>query len=56
MLSIFSKGICKPRVPHAGPRISYFVVLATATCAALPKESRMKLIDATDLDRKSGHP
>jgi hypothetical protein len=32
-------------------------VLATTTCAALRRESRMQIIKATDLDRKSGgHP
>ena len=35
-------------------RISYFALLATTTCAALRKESRMKMINATGLDRKSG--
>ena len=35
-------------------RISYFALLATTTCAALPKESRMQIIEATGLDRKSG--
>ena len=35
-------------------RISYFALLATTTCAALRKESRMQIIKATDLDRKSG--
>ena len=36
------------------PQISYFALLARATCAALLKESRMKSIDATGLHRKSG--
>jgi hypothetical protein len=35
-------------------RISYFALLATTTYAALRKESRMQLINATTLDRKSG--
>ena len=35
-------------------RISYFALLATTTCAALRKESRMQIIKATGLDRKSG--
>jgi hypothetical protein len=34
--------------------ISYFALLATTTCAALLKESRMQIFKATDLDRKSG--
>jgi hypothetical protein len=35
-------------------RISYFALLATITCAALRRESRMQIIKATGLDRKSG--
>jgi len=35
-------------------RISYFAVLARSTCAALRRESRMQIINATGLDRKSG--
>jgi hypothetical protein len=35
-------------------RISYFALLATTTCAALHKESRMQIIKATGLYRKSG--
>jgi hypothetical protein len=35
-------------------RISYFALLATTTCAALRRESRMQIIKATGLDRKSG--
>src|SRR5580658_2395483 len=35
-------------------RISYFALLATTTCAALRKESRMQIIKATGLHRKSG--
>src|SRR5271163_3683644 len=35
-------------------RISYFALLATTTSAALRKESRMQIIKATGLDRKSG--
>jgi len=35
-------------------RISYFAQLATTTCAALFKESRMQIIKATGLDRKIG--
>jgi hypothetical protein len=35
-------------------RSSYFALLATTTGAALLKESRMKFISATVLDRKSG--
>src|SRR5271155_4324605 len=35
-------------------RISYFALLATTTCAALLKESRMQIIKATGLYRKSG--
>ena len=34
-------------------RISYLALLATTTCAALRKESRMQIIEATGLDRKS---
>ena len=37
-------------------RISYFALLATTTCAALRKESRMQIINTTGLDRKSGGP
>src|SRR5271156_6182549 len=36
------------------PQISYFALLARATCAALLKESRMRSINATGLHRKSG--
>jgi hypothetical protein len=35
-------------------RISCFAVPATTTCAVSPKGNRMKLINATNLDRKSG--
>jgi hypothetical protein len=35
-------------------RISYFAALTTTTYAALRKERRKNLINATDLDRKSG--
>ena len=35
-------------------RIPYFALQATATCAALRKESRMQIIKTTGLDRKSG--
>jgi hypothetical protein len=35
-------------------RISYFALLATTTCAALRKESRMQIIKATGLHRGSG--
>jgi hypothetical protein len=35
-------------------RISYLALLATTTCAALFKESRMQIIKATGLHRKSG--
>jgi hypothetical protein len=35
-------------------RISYFALLATTTCAALRRESRMQIPNATGLDRKSG--
>jgi hypothetical protein len=35
-------------------RISYFALLATTTYAALCRESRMQLMNATTLDRKSG--
>jgi hypothetical protein len=35
-------------------RISYFALLATSTCAALRRESRMQIPNATGLDRKSG--
>ena len=35
-------------------RISYFALLATTTCAALRKESRMQIIKTTGLDRISG--
>lgn len=41
---------------HADPDF-YFALLATTTCAALCRESRMYTIKATDRDRKSGgHP
>jgi hypothetical protein len=50
-----------PRLPErtwaekdGRPQISYFALLARATCAALLKESRMKSINATGLHRKSG--
>jgi len=36
------------------PQISYFALLARATCAALLEESRMQSINATDLHRKPG--
>ncbi len=39
---------------HYAPRISYFALLATSTCAALRRESRMQTLNATGLDRKSG--
>jgi hypothetical protein len=35
-------------------RISYFALLATATCAALRRESRMQIPNTTGLNRKSG--
>ena len=35
-------------------RISYFALLATPTYAVFLKENRTMLINATDLDRKSG--
>jgi hypothetical protein len=35
-------------------RISYFALLATSTYAALRRESRMQILNATGLDRKSG--
>ena len=35
-------------------RISYFALRATTTGAALRRESRMQIIKATGLDRKSG--
>ena len=35
-------------------RISYFALLATTTYAVFLKENRTILINATDLDRKSG--
>jgi hypothetical protein len=35
-------------------RISYFALLATTTYAALRRESRMQIPNATGLDRKSG--
>src|ERR1700677_667621 len=35
-------------------RISYFALLATSTCAALRRESRMQMLNATGLHRKSG--
>ena len=34
--------------------ISYFALLATSTCAALRRESRMQILNATGLHRKSG--
>jgi hypothetical protein len=36
------------------PRISYFALLATTVCAALRQESRMQIIRAAGLYRKSG--
>jgi hypothetical protein len=38
----------------AWPRISNFAALDKAAGAAFVKECRMKLVDPTDLDRKSG--
>jgi hypothetical protein len=38
----------------ARPRISYFALLATTTCAALLGESRMQALEATAHVRKSG--
>jgi hypothetical protein len=35
-------------------RISYFALLATSACAALRRESRMLILKAAGLDRKSG--
>jgi hypothetical protein len=35
-------------------RISYFALLATSTCAALRRESRIQILNATGLHRKSG--
>ena len=35
-------------------RISYFALLATSTCAALRRESRMQIPKAMGLHRKSG--
>jgi hypothetical protein len=35
-------------------RISYFALLATSTYAVLRRESRMLILSATGLDRKSG--
>jgi hypothetical protein len=35
-------------------RISYFALLATSTCVALHRESRIQIPNATGLDRKSG--
>src|SRR5580658_3187897 len=57
--SSFSIPIADFKANHRPPlviptRISYFALLATTTCAALRKESRMQTIKATDLDRKSG--
>jgi hypothetical protein len=43
-----------PVIPTGAYRISYFALLATTTCAALRKESRMQTLKATGLDRKSG--
>ena len=37
-------------------RISYFALLTTSTCVALRRETRMQLINATKLHRKSGVP
>jgi hypothetical protein len=34
-------------------RISYFALLAMSTCAALLRESRMQIIKATSLHRRS---
>jgi hypothetical protein len=58
-------GLCHPwnsshwkrRPPLVIPTgISCFALLATTTCAALRKESRMQTIKATDLDRKFRGP
>jgi len=54
-----SEGVWEPGKETAGPstalpRISYFALLARTTCAALRRESRMQIIEATGLDRKSG--
>ena len=47
----------KRRPPLVIPTgISCFALLATTTCAALRKVSRMQTIKATDLDRKSRGP
>src|ERR1700678_2905604 len=47
----------KRRPPLVIPTgISCFALLATTTCAALRKESRMQTIRATDLDRKFRGP
>jgi hypothetical protein len=35
-------------------RISYFAAVAITRVPLSPKESRMKLLNATNLDRKSG--
>jgi hypothetical protein len=43
-----------PHVRTSVARISYYATLAMTTYAALLKESRMKLINATKVDRKSG--
>jgi hypothetical protein len=40
--------------PELRTRIFYFALPATTTSAALLKESRMQIIKATNLDRKSG--
>jgi hypothetical protein len=47
------------RKKREGPRTSYRVAPALAACAAFYKESRMKFVDPTRLNRKSGgmgHP
>src|ERR1700678_2590420 len=54
-ISIFQRQRGSPLSPLVIPtRISYFALLATAMCAAPRNESRMQIIKATDLDRKSG--
>ena len=43
-----------PYVRTSVARISYYAALATTTHAAFSQRSRMKLLNATNLDRKSG--
>jgi hypothetical protein len=44
----------EPQISPQCTRISCHAALDTATCAAFVKESRMKIANATKLNRKSG--